>query len=401
MTRPAPVARCESGVASIAMRGTANDDTPSVPTIRTTLLTEIPAPFRIPLFNALAAKPEVELSVLFLSERDPQRPYPVYADEFQFSWRVLPSRELLRGGRWVVFSRRVSHTLRRLRPSIVIIGGWNQPAFWAAAVYARLARIPLVVWVESTARDTRPGSPLTELPKRLLLRSSKAYLVPGRASAEYLEGLGVAASLITTAPNAVDPTIFEKRVDALRLRRPELRAELGIDDAVVLYVGRLEREKGVDLLVEAAQSLSATVVIVGRGSEERALQADAPTNVRFEGWFPRDELARWYAVADVFVLPSRSDQWGMVLNEAAAAGLPLVATEAVGGAHDLIKDGVNGFRVAGDDVPALRAALDRLLEDDRFREAAGVRSRELAAAHTPQAWASAVSELLQRLKGDA
>lgn len=96
-------------------------------------------------------------------------------------------------------------------------------------------------------------------------------------------------------------------------------------------------------------------------------------------------------------MPSRSETWGMAMNEAAAAGLPLVATEAPGAGHDLIEEGVNGFRVPVEDVEALRAALVRVAEDEAFRAAASARTRELAAGYTPEAWAVAVAELAFRL----
>lgn len=86
----------------------------------------------------------------------------------------------------------------------------------------------------------------------------------------------------------------------------------------------------------------------------------------------------------------------MALSEAAAAGLPLVSSEAPGAAYDLIEEGVNGFRVPVGDVPALAAALRRAAADAAWREAAGRRSRELAAAHTPEAWARAVADLARR-----
>jgi glycosyltransferase involved in cell wall biosynthesis len=361
-------------------------------TVRIALLTEIPAPFRIPLFNALAEVQEVDLTVLFLSDRDPKRPYPVYADEFRFRWRVLPGRELVRRGRWIVFSRGVLRSLRRLRPDVVVIGGWNQPAFWAAAVFARATRTPLVAWVESTLRDARRNSGPAEWLKRRLVHACTGLLVPGRASADYVSSLGVPGNQIVRAPNAVDTRLFRDRVDELRAvgTAPPAR------QPYVLYVGRLDPEKGVDVLTAAARDLPATVAIVGRGPEEGRLRASAPPNVRFVGWVPRDELPLWYAAADVFVLPSRSDQWGMVLNEAAAAGLPLVATDAPGAAHDLVDDGVNGFRVAVDDVDALRDCLNRLLSDRALQARFGIRSRELAARRTPQHWATAVSQAALR-----
>lgn len=362
------------------------------------LLTEIPAPFRIPLFNALAAREDVELSVLFLSRRDPKRPhYQIYENEFRHRWRILGGLELVRDGRWIVLSRGVLRALRRDRPEVIVIGGWNQPAFWLALVYARLARKPLVAWVESTARDERPGSGPLELAKRALIRSCSGFLVPGTASRAYLCELGVEDTRIVIAPNAVDSGIFAREVEEARGDRDALRQRLGLDGCVLLYVGRLDPEKGVDVLLDAVRSLPVTLAVVGAGSRENELRRDAPPNVRFVGALPRERLPDWYAAADVFVLPSRSEQWGMVLNEAAEAGLPLVATEAAGAAHDLIEQGVNGARVPVGDAPALEAALARLASDAASRATAGARSRELVATHTPRAWADAVASLAVRL----
>lgn len=360
---------------------------------RVVLLTEIPAPFRIPLFNGLAAREDVDPLVLFLSRSDPRRPhYTVYEDEFRHRWRVLPGRQLERGGRWIVLSRGVIRALRRERPALVVVGGWNQPAFWQAALYARVTRTPLAAWVESTARDVRPGSLPLELAKRLLVASCSAFLVPGTASREYVRSLGVADDRIVTAPNAVDLGIFGRRVEELRPQRDELRTERGLTAPVVLYVGRLDPEKGVDVLLEAARDAAATFVLVGAGRDEERLRAAAPPNVRFVGTATREELPAWYALADAFVLPARSDQWGMVLNEAALAGLPLVATDAPGAAHDVIEDGVNGFRVPAGDAAALAAALRRALDPD-FARRAGTRSREIGGRYTPEAWAAAVASV--------
>lgn len=361
-------------------------------------MTEIPAPFRTPLFTALAAAPDVELEVSFLAARDPRRPhYRIYPDEMRFRWRVLPGLELVRGGRWLVVNRGAMWRLLRLRPDVIVVGGWNQPAFWQALLAARLRRVPLVAWVESTTRDERSGSGPLERAKRALIARCAGFLVPGGASREYLEELGVDPARIVIAPNAVDLAIFRDGVAAARAGRDALRVELGLERCTVLYVGRLEPEKGVDVLLEAMATVAADLVVVGGGSLEGELRAAAPANVRFTGRLDRDELVAWYAAADVFCLPSRSEQWGMVLNEAAAAGLPIVASDAAGAAWDLVEDGASGFRVPAGDTGALASALARLVGDAAFRAAAAARSRELATAFTPAAWAAVVEDLARRL----
>ncbi len=343
------------------------------------IVTEIPAPFRVPLFNALAAEPDVELCVAFLAEHDPRRSYRVYREEFAFRDVVLPGRSLRHGARWVMLTRGLRGLLRSFRPDVVIVGGWNQPAFWQALVAAPAS----LLWVESNASDARSAP---DVVRRLALSRASGFLVPGRASRAYLEELGASAARIFVAPNAIDFGVFAERVEAERADRPGLRERLGLEGCVFLYVGRLEREKGLDVLVEAMDGVRGEVVLVGSGPLELELRSRA----RVVGQLGRDELVPWYAAADVLVLPSRSEPWGMTLNEGAAAGLPLVATDAVGAAHDLIEPGVNGFRVPAENVAALREALRALASDEELRRRAGLRSRETAERFRPETWAAGV-----------
>lgn len=341
---------------------------------RVTLLTEIPAPYRIPLFNALAER--VDLRVVFLRERNPERPFDLHRDELRFAWDVLPGRDVTVRSRWIVINASVASRLRDA--DAVILGGWNQAAFLEAAVRTRMGRIPMFFWVESTGGDARSGR--VERAKRALLHGADGFIVPGIAAREYLESLGVSPERITTAPNAVDPAIFGS---ATRSRRN--------GPCRIVAVARLSPEKGVDVLVRAVDGLDAEVVVAGSGPEESRLRRLAGPNVTFLGNVERDDLPQLYADADIAVVPSRSDTWGMALNEAALAGLPLVASTVVGGSRDLIEDGVNGFRVTPEDTVALRAVLQGLVANADLRRAAGARSREIAARFTPEIWADATT----------
>jgi len=347
--------------------------------VRIALLTEIPAPFRIPLFNALAAR--AEFRALFLARSDPRRThYQLHEDEWRFDHRFLRGRGVRAGGRWIVLNSGVLRELHSFRPDAVGVGGWNQPAFWQALVYCRIARVPLLVWIESTARDARSESPPLELAKRALIRAAAGAFVPGRASAEYARSLGV--DDIATAPNAVEAALFDVGADRTTH-----------DTCTFLYVGRLDPEKGIDVLLDAFARVPGELVLAGSGSDEAALHARASERVRFLGPVPRDELPELYAAADVFVLPSRSEQWGMVLNEAAATGLPLIATDAAGAAYELVDD---DLRVRAGDADALATAMKRLAEHPELRATVGRRARRRVAALTPEAWAEAVLSLAKR-----
>jgi glycosyltransferase involved in cell wall biosynthesis len=352
--------------------------------LKIALLTEIPAPYRIPLFNALAAAEDVNLEVYFLAEHDPRRQYPVYSTEFHFERRILRGLGALARGRWVVLSRGARRELDRFDPDVVLLGGWNQPAFWTGLRWARRNGRPVLLWVESTARDERSGNPLLERLKRRAVAAAAGFLVPGRAAREYVESLGVPSERIVIAPNAVDLTIFN--VDADRNGRQE---------CTFLYVGRFSQEKGADVLVRAFRNVPGRLLLAGSGAQEDQLRALADERVELLGHVPREQLPALYARADCLVLPSRSEAWGMVLNEAAAAGLPLVATEAAGGGYDLIEPGVNGYRVPVEDESALAEALRKVAADGAWRASAGERSRELTAGYTGEVWAEKVLELIR------
>jgi glycosyltransferase involved in cell wall biosynthesis len=353
---------------------------------RFALLGEILAPFRVPLFDALAARDDVEFLAVFLAHTDPRRThYRVDRDAARFRSVVLSGRSFRRGGRWLVVNRGVGRTLRRFRPDVVGVGGWNQPAFWRALAYTRAHRIPLVVWVESTERDARSEAKPLAAARRAMVRSAAGFFVPGEASRAYVCTLGVDDARVVIAPNAVDAAAY----GAAAVDRS------GRERATFVYIGRLDPEKGLDVLLDAWDGVRGELVIAGAGSDEQRLRARSPAHVRFVGAVTQEETVALYRDADVFVLPSRSEPWGMVLNEAAAAGLPLVATDGVGAAYDLLRDGENGFRVPVGDVDALREALRTLAGDADLRRRQGERSRELAARFTPEAWAAGVAQLLR------
>lgn len=337
------------------------------------------------------------MHVFLLAQRDPRRQYELHRNDWQFDGSVLSGWDAQVGRRWIVLNRRVANELRRFRPDLVIVGGWHRPAFFQAARYARTTRTPLVVWVESTPRDERSGGLLLERLKRWFASAADAFLVPGQAASDYVRSYGVRPEQIAVAPNAVDPA-FTSRVADERRRRDEIRRELGLAGCCFVCVSRLSREKGVDILLRAFGGVSGELVVIGGGRQESELRRLAPPTVRLLGHVPRDDLPRWYAAGDAFVLASRSETWGMALNEAAAAGLPLVATDAAGAAHELIEDGVNGFRVPAEDEQALHAALLRVADDEAFRDGARQRSLALGGRATPEGWAQAVLDLGRSLR---
>jgi glycosyltransferase involved in cell wall biosynthesis len=377
---------------------------------RLVIITEIIAPYRIPVFNALAARSEIELHVIFLSENYPSlRLWRVYKDEIKFSNEVLPSWRQRFGRHNVLVNRGLVSALNRIKPTVVLCGGYNYLASWEAAGWARIHRVPLLLWSESTALDARRGHRLVEFMKTRFLRLCTGFVVSGKSSFHYLKDLGIPEQKIFTAPNAVDNQLFSVLADAVRRDAVQVRTRHSLPARYFLYVGRLVEAKGVFDLLETYAKLSeeiraeVSLVFVGDGSDRTKLMERASAialgTILFPGFAHREELAEFYALADALIFPTHSDPWGLVVNEAMSCGLPVVATSVAGCTEDLVRDSWNGFVIPPRDPSSLAGAMVRLAGDSALRVEMGARSREKIAEHSPEAWAQGLIDATKSVRG--
>jgi 1,2-diacylglycerol 3-alpha-glucosyltransferase len=370
------------------------------------ILTEIIAPYRIPVFNALARRKEVDLHVLFLSENDPSlRQWQVYKDEIEFQYRVLPSWRRRLGRYNVLFNRGLSSALNQIKPDAVLCGGYNYLASWQAAYWARVHRVPLLLWSESTALDGRSRHFLVELFKRRFLSLCSAFVVAGQSSLRYLKDFGIAEERVFTAPNAVDTPLFAALATKARRCDSQVRARRVLPPRYFLCVGRLVRAKGVFDLLDAYAQLNAEIraqvglVFVGDGADRPGLMRRAsqiaPGTIQIAGFVHRENLPEFYALSDALIFPTLSDPWGLVVNEAMSCSLPVIATDVAGCAPDLVQDGWNGFIVSPEAPSQLAVAMSRLASDSELRLQMGARSRERIEANSPNAWAEGLVKAME------
>ena len=374
---------------------------------RLVVLTEIIAPYRIPVFNALASEPGVDLHVIFLAETDPGlRQWAVYTDEIRFSYEVLSSRRLRLGGFHVLINSGVNRALRKSLPDAIVCGGYNYPAFWDAVMWAGRRRVPVALWTESHAHDRRRNRRLVEAAKRNYLGRCDAFLVPGTASREYLRAYGVADELIFTAPDAVDNEFFSRTSAAVRADAAAGHRPAGLPARYFLFVGRLVPEKGVFDLLEAYGTLTQELrneiglVFVGDGIARAKIMARATSmssSIQVAGFAQREQLAQYYALAEALVFPTHTDPWGLVVNEAMACGLPVIASSVAGCTPDLVKDGWNGRVIRPGDVRTLAAAMENLADEDARRQM-GQNSYHRIQAYTPEACAAGFVRVLQAME---
>jgi glycosyltransferase involved in cell wall biosynthesis len=373
---------------------------------RVVILTEIISPYRIPLFNALVQEEGIDPYVIFFSDTDPAlRQWRVYKEEIRFAYCVLRSWRRRIGRYNALLNRGLNCALRSARPDVIVCGGYSYVASWQALAWAKAHHVPFFLWSESVLQDRRSGHAVVEFLKNQFLRQCDGFVVPGKSAREYLLAQGISAEAIFTAPNAVDNEFFVHAAAVARQNAITKRSELRLPGRYFLFVGRLVREKGVlDLLSAYATLDSETrqkvgLVFVGEGKARHELEMQArsisPGVVRFAGFVHREQLAAYYALAEVLILPTHTDPWGLVVNEAMACGLPVVVSRVAGCTTDLVREHWNGVLVSAGDVPSLSSTMQSLASQPDLLASMGAHSGEHIQKYSPEAWRAGLARAVE------
>jgi glycosyltransferase involved in cell wall biosynthesis len=291
-------------------------------------------------------------------------------------------------------------------PDAVLVFGWN---FWShlGALRHFHGHVPVLFRGDSTLLDETPGP--RQWGRRLFLhwvyRHVDRALYVGQNNRAYFEAHGLSDDQLTWVPHAVENARFADAPEAEE-QAQRWRKEIGIavDAPVVLFAGKLGKKKAPDVLLDTflqLESEKAHFVVVGSGPMEDTLKtrAGGHPRVHFLGFQNQSRMPVVYRLGDVVGVPSRSETWGLAVNEAMACGRPVIVTERVGCAPDLV-DKANGRVVPPDDAGALQRALDGLLADRNQLQGMGDRSAEriqnwsidVAAERTAQAVRSVVQK---------
>ena len=293
--------------------------------------------------------------------------------------------------------RAVAAALDRLDPDAVAITSYSTPDAQAALRWCRRHRRTAVVLFDSRAADASRQR-WREAVKRTLVRQYDAALVAGAPQAHYLASLGMPPDRTFRPVDVVDNAHFARGAE-----RARASGDLPHPGPYLLSVNRLLPRKNVDGLLRAYRQYRERaqadgqapwpLVLLGDGPERDRLAALAGDGVVWGGFQQIEALPAWYGGAGVYVHPAHADPWGLVVNEAMAAGLPVLVSSGAGCAPDLV--GGNGRTFDPDDVAALAALLTWVTSDDADRAAMGARSRQRIAAYTPETFADGLWDAVQ------
>ena len=375
-----------------------------------------PIQYQVPIWRALTKIPDLEVVVHYLSDTSVRG-----AVDADFGVAVAWDTPLLEGypHEFVARAERVevgrtlqlpgaAALLREGAFDAVLVAGYAHAFEWQVLVAARRLGLATVMRGEFSDRAADRRSWYRRASRDLALRGVYSFVdafgYVGADARSHLQRLGVADERMFFSPYCVDSTHFVSL--AAHTDRASARAALGLapGDVAALFSGKLIERKGVDVLLAAARRLVTAgrrvrFLLVGdgplRGDIEAAARQLPEGTVHLAGFVNQSALGPRFAAADMFVLPSRHETWGLVVNEAMYFGLPVVVSDAVGCVRDLVLDGETGYVARNEDADAFAAAIDRLAADPVRARAMGERGRQRVTLYSVEASAAGLSDAVQ------
>lgn len=370
---------------------------------RVAVLNTHPIQYFAPWYAYLNASGEFEITALYCSD------FSLRGEQDKgFGQRIVWDLDLLSGyqaiflgeraktrvpsGFWSLVCPEIWREIRDGEFDALIVHGHGHAVNLLAIVAAKITGVRVFMRGDTNIALQRRNmkSSLTRLFKEQLYRFVDGCLAAGTRNIEFYKSLNVLDDHIFLLPFSVDNKRVAMSADSGALDRDKIlnNVQLKTDTPVIVFASKLQKLKHPEHLIRAASVLKTrgyafSLLIVGSGEMEVELKGLCTqlslSAVSFVGFVNQSELPRLFGASDIFVLPSENDQWGLVVNEAMCAGLPVVVADGVGCVPDLVYDSENGYVFKAGDVDGLVGALEPLLADEELRRRMGQRSREIIA----------------------
>jgi glycosyltransferase involved in cell wall biosynthesis len=388
---------------------------------RLAVLASHPIQYFTPIYKRLARHPEIDLEVMFCRDYGVRPRF-----DKQFGQSIQWDTDQLGGyeHRFLVNLSPIHdpfNPLHAINPGAFTrllagfdalwVNGYLYPSNWLAVAAARLRGTKVLVRSELDLVDQSLGqraAPLRRMRDAVLgrwIRHADALLYIGERNRQAYLAHGARQDRLYFTPYSVDVENITPATEQTPADRAALRKAWNVPPAatVILFVAKLIEKKRPIAMIEIADALrmdpTVHVLIVGSGPQEVQLREEISrrslVNVTMTGFVNQSRLGELYALSDIFVLPSHHEPWGLVVNEALCAGLPVVATNTVGSVADLISEGVTGFTFSNGDWPTLITRVRSLAGDSNLRARMGAGARARARSYSYDAAAEGVVAALR------
>lgn len=322
-------------------------------------ITNIPSPYRIDFFNDWGES--VDLTVIFEGRRAPGLRFNWNEEKAKFNAIYLTQGEMNEKR----INAKIFQYIKKGRYDYVFFSNYAFFTELAALIKAKIIKLPYILEIDGAVFKEEGG--LKKAIKRFIISGAKNYFSPNELTDQVLQSYGVERSKIIRYPFSSIRKSDIRKLPADKKEKSQLRKELGIqEEKVVICVGQFIHRKGVDLLIKAASRIPTDIGIYcigGIPTEEykQLVTKYSLNNIHFVGFQNNDTLKKYYDAADIFVLPTREDVWGLVVNEAMARGLPIITTDNCGAGLELVKG--NGVIVHTESVNDLAKGINQCFAD--------------------------------------
>lgn len=314
------------------------------------MVTNLSSFYKINLFNELSS--HISIFVVFTGDRQITRNTDFTSGQIGFEHCFIKSTTCL--GKVV----EIIGILCNYRYDELILGGWNLLPMWAAAFFSPKRKNSIMV--ESSILESTVKGP-KGLVKRLFLKRVSNVYASGHLQKQLTDALGFKGTTVITKGVGVFNVVAQ----------PEFRPKTEIRN--FLYVGRLTAVKNLKFLISAFNTLPQyRLNIIGFGEQEEELKELALQNTQFYGAVDNKLLPAYYRANDVFVLPSSSEPWGLVVEEALNNGLPVLVSNRVGCIGEVVKEGQNGLVFENDNLQSLIAAIEKIADPTEYNPMAQI-----------------------------
>lgn len=356
------------------------------------LITNIPTPYRVPLYEKLAEK--IDLTVYFTNVsksdekfkiNDKRREWEI-SGNYKFKFKFLPGFTIY-GPSGINYDVNPSifKELRKNKYDIVILGGYNTFTTQITFLLCKLKQIPLIMWASSTKNENTMARKLSKPLIKFIVRNCGGFVAYGTKAKEYMVSMGVDENNIFIATNVGNVDFFMRESEKNRSKRDIIANKLKINTKFnILYVGALSERKGTKYLIEAYKRFKQSnqewgLILVGNGPEKEALLSSSENvaDIHFVEFVQPEFLPNYYSIADIFVIPTSSDPFSIVVSEAMASELPVISTFANGASTDLIFENYNGLVIPDKNTEEIYNALKKISENPEKIRLMGKNSKKI------------------------
>lgn len=346
-------------------------------------LVNIPSPYRVDFFNELGEL--CDLTVLY------ERKIASDRNENWVSNKTNSFKEIFLKGinvrKDAAFNPGVIKYLKKGLFDLIVIGGYSTPTGMFAIEYCNLKKIPFILNADGGIINQESNIKF-KIKKRYISKAN-AWLSTGINTSNYLTHYGAKSETIYHYPFT---SIKDKDITSSALSsdaKSNIKNKLGLQNKpTAIAVGRFIHTKGFDVLIESWKNVQDdyNLLIIGEGEKKDELNEQIKSlnlnNVKLLDFMKTKDLEEYYKASDIFILPTRGDVWGLVINEAMACGLPIITTDKCVAGLELVTNNENGFIIPVDDGVALALRVNELLKNSELREVMGRKSIEKIKMYT-------------------